>query len=67
MTEFRIKWQRCPHANFPSQIMFVEAANETDAQALATDHIERYHHTSWFTIWTVESYKQPTCRGRVLS
>lgn len=41
MTEFRIEWQACPRVHNPRQVLFVNAEDVSDAEAVARDHIER--------------------------
>lgn len=42
-TEFRVVWIECPTGRKASKarVLFVQAANATDAQAVASDYIER--------------------------
>jgi hypothetical protein len=66
MTEYRIKWQACPHIHHPSRILFVMAPDAATAKAVAKDYIERQYAVGWFTIWSVEPYVRPT-GGHVVS
>ncbi len=54
MTEYRVKWCQCPTAHHATQVLFVEAANEVDAQAIARDHIERRLHIEWIKFDSVD-------------
>jgi len=40
-TEFRVVWVECPTVANKARVLFVQAANAKDAEAVATDYIER--------------------------
>jgi hypothetical protein len=62
--EFRVVWQACPHAQHRKHVLFIEAANEEAARAVAKDHIERHERIEWFTIHQCSTYLRPQ-GGRV--
>lgn len=53
LLEFRVTWQQHPMCDHWPRVLFVEAANENDAKAVATDYIERKFGVR-FTIHTVQ-------------
>lgn len=65
MNEYRIKWQQCPHREHEPRVSFVEASDVETARAVLTDHVERTHGISWFSVHSVELYLRPQ-GGRVL-
>jgi hypothetical protein len=64
MREYRVLWQQCPHVHHDRHVMFVEAASEEDAKAIARNHVERHYGVEWFTIWSA-SETAPVPAGRV--
>jgi hypothetical protein len=54
MQEFRIQWRLQPYNYNAEKLLFVNAANETDAKILAEDHIERKYGTPRFKIETIQ-------------
>lgn len=65
MTEFRIVWTQCPIDHNTQRVLFIEAANERDAERIARNHIERTYKITWFVIQnTTKSLAVPP--GRVI-
>jgi len=64
MKEFRVAWSECPTSRNKQKVLFVKVADPTgknderrlkaDAEKLATDHIERKHGITRFTIDSVK-------------
>ena len=63
--EFRVRWQQCPHVQNPSRVLFVEADDAQQAEAVVKDHVERTCGIAWFTIYPPEPYVKPA-GGRIL-
>jgi len=57
MKEFRVVWIACPHVQHVPKVMFVEATDKQDAEAIARDRIERTQGIEWLTIRSVEPAK----------
>ena len=66
MKEFRVIWQVQPYDFNPEQVLFVTAANEDDAKAIAQDHVERKFGIARFGVRSA-SIAKATPKGRVLA
>ena len=53
MTEYRVVWIECPTATGKPRVVFVEANNPKDAEAIAVNHIERKFGLARFVIRSV--------------
>jgi len=58
--EYRITWQQCPTAYHPLRVLFIESDSKENANAIATDYIERKHGIGWFVIQSCEVYARPS-------
>ena len=68
MTEYRVTYTKIPTAYHDKRVMFVEAANATDAEVLARHHIERRNGIrSTEFVFRVEDAKVGLPAGRVIS
>lgn len=65
MPEFRVLWRQCPTVQHPTKVLFVQADDAKDAEAIAVDHVERHFGISWFKVMEIGEAK-PVPKGRVL-
>jgi hypothetical protein len=64
MKEYRVVWIQCPTSYNTPKVLFVEAENEKDAEAIVRDHIERSFGIEWFKVSVSEP--KPVPAGRII-